>query len=243
MADWSPTGAPYAISERATSSARLEHAYRRLVRLYPRSFRSQNTEEIIAVLLATAREDQWHPSVMEVADLLRGAARMRLGLSGCPRTVLTAVRLMYLGALAEVAVLVTALLSVGRIEAYGRALAIASLGPHPSAAAVRQATAQAATAVGTDLTADVTITVFAAAAWLFFAWGNRKGSPYARSGALIACAAYVAIISLSLSRGNLSIAPAAVIASVVVVAIGVAVNILLLMKPSWPYYQRRAVVQ
>jgi hypothetical protein len=243
MTDWSPTGAPYAISERAASSAQLERAYRRLVRLYPRSFRSENTEEIIAVLLATARADQRRPSAIETADLLRGAARMRLGLSGCPRTVLTAVRLMYLGALAEVAVLVSALLSVGHVEAYGRALAIASLGPHPAAAAVRQATAQAATAVGTDLTADVAITVFAVAAWLFFAWGNRKGSPYARSGALIACAAYTAVITLSLSKGNLAIAPAAVIASVVVMAIGITVNIMLLMKPSWPYYQRHSVAR
>jgi hypothetical protein len=243
MADWSPTGAPYAISERASASAELEHAYRRLVRLYPRSFRSENTEEIIAVLLATAREDQRRPTVMEAADLLRGAARMRLGLSGCPRTVLSAVRLMYLGALAEVAVLVSALLSIGHIEAAGRALAIASLGPHPSGAAVQQATAQAAAVVGSDLTGDVAITVFAIAAWLFFAWGNRQGSPYARSGALIVCAAYVAVTTLSLAKGNLSIAPAAVIASVVVMAIGVAVNILLLAKPSWPYYQRHSVAR
>jgi hypothetical protein len=42
------------------------------------------------------------PSLMEAADLLR----MRLGLVGCPRTVLYAVRLMYLGALAQFGVLV-----------------------------------------------------------------------------------------------------------------------------------------
>src|ERR1700733_2329511 len=100
MGDWSPTGAPFSISERASASAQLERAYRRLVGLYPRSFRRESTEEIIAVLLATAREDQRRPSLMETADLLRGAALARLGLSGCPRTGLYALRLMYLGGLA-----------------------------------------------------------------------------------------------------------------------------------------------
>jgi hypothetical protein len=107
MADCSPTGAPFSISDRASASAQLERTYRRLVNFYPRSFRRDSTEEIIAVLLATAREDQRRPSIMEAADLLRGALRMRLRLSNCPRTVLNAVRLMYLGALAEVALIVT----------------------------------------------------------------------------------------------------------------------------------------
>src|SRR5579862_6240589 len=114
--DWSPTGAPFSISESASTSASLERAYRRLVALYPRSFRRENTEEIIAVLLATSRADQRWPSLLEVADLLRGALRMWLGLSNCPRTVLHAVRLMYLGAVAEVTVLITVLVSAGGIS-------------------------------------------------------------------------------------------------------------------------------
>src|ERR1700761_3644759 len=104
MTDWSPTGAPYAISERASASAELERAYRRLVGLYPRSFRRGNTEEIIAVLLATAR-----------------AALARRGLSGCPRTVLYAVRLMYLGALAQAVELVALVSSASAIQAAARA--------------------------------------------------------------------------------------------------------------------------
>ena len=75
MTDWSPTGARYAISERASASAELERAYRRLVAFYPRSFRRENTEEIIAVLLATAREDQRRPSLVEVAESLKEVGR------------------------------------------------------------------------------------------------------------------------------------------------------------------------
>ena len=56
MSDWSPTGAPFPISEAASACASLERSYRRLVACYPRSFQRENTEEIIAVLLATARE-------------------------------------------------------------------------------------------------------------------------------------------------------------------------------------------
>ena len=55
MADWSPTGAPFSISDRAPASVPLERAYRRLIGFYPRSFRRESTEEILAVLLATAR--------------------------------------------------------------------------------------------------------------------------------------------------------------------------------------------
>ena len=89
----------------------LERGYRRLVAFYPRSFRRENGDEIIAVLLATAASGQRRPDLPESFDLLRGAIRMRLGLSRSPRTVLYAVRLMYLGALTEVGTLAILLLT------------------------------------------------------------------------------------------------------------------------------------
>ena len=79
----------------------LERGYRRLVAFYPRSFRRENGDEIVAVLLATAASGQRRPGLPESFDLLRGALRMHLGLSRSPRTVLYAARLMCLGALAE----------------------------------------------------------------------------------------------------------------------------------------------
>src|SRR5215472_186461 len=92
-------------------SAELERAYRRLIACYPRSFRCENEEEIVTVLLATARDAQRRPGIAECADLIRGAVRMRMGLSRTPYTVLNAVRLMYLGAIAEVGVLITLVLT------------------------------------------------------------------------------------------------------------------------------------
>jgi hypothetical protein len=240
--NWSPTGGPYAISEAASAAASLERSYRRLVALYPQSFRRESTEEIIAVLLATAREDQRRPSLVEAADLLRGALRMWLGLSKCPRTVLAAVRLMYLGAVAEVVVLVSVLVTAGSISSAARSAALRAAGPHVSLPVTQQLLARVTTTVNAELTGYVVIEVVAIAAWVFLAWANGKGSPYARVGAIIACAFYTAVLSSDLMNGNMSYAPVATTAALVVMAIGIASVVLLVMKQSWPYYARQAAV-
>jgi hypothetical protein len=243
MTDWSPTGAPYSVSERASASAQLERGYRRLVRAYPRSFRRESTEEVIAVLLATARADQRHPSLLEAADLLRGAARMRLGLSGCPRTVLNAVRLMYLGAVAQVVVLVSVALSASAIQAAARTVAIRSLGPHPAPAAVEQVVVRTSAVTGLNLTAGATVALFGVACWLFLAWASGRGFPLARAGAVISCAFYSLATILTITRGDLTVAPVAMIASCAVTAIGITADILLVLKPSWRYYEPRPVAR
>ncbi len=83
-----------------TESRRLEREYRRLVALYPRSFRRESEEEIVGVLMATAREGQRRADLAESADLIRGAVRMHRG-PRLPRGVLIAVRLTFVGAAAE----------------------------------------------------------------------------------------------------------------------------------------------
>ena len=241
MTDWPPTGESFPISGPASSSARLERAYRRLVACYPRSFRRENTEEIIAVLLATAREDQRRPSLAEAGDLLRGAARMRLGLTSCPRSVLHAVRLMYLGALAELIALVTLLLSVGRVRSATHAAALRAVGPHASHAVTQQLLARVASTVNVTLIVDVSVMSVATAGWLVLAWANGKGSPLARVGAIVVCAFYAAVTIEGFSEGSTAYAPAALLAaSVAVLAIGIAAVTLLLVKQSWPYYAAHA---
>lgn len=241
MTDWPPTGESFPISDPASSSARLERAYRRLVACYPRSFRRENTEEIIAVLLATARQDQRRPSLAEAADLLRGAARMRLGLTSCPRTVLHAVRLMYLGALAELITLVTLLLSVGSIQSATRAAAIRFAGPHAAPAVTKQAIAKVASILSVTVTVDVVVLSVAIAGWLVLAWANGRGAPLARVGAIIVCALYTTFTIPGLLSGGTRYAPAAPLAaSCAVMAIGIAAVVLLLVKQSWPYYADHA---
>ncbi len=61
-----------------TDSAGLEQGYRRLLRWYPRAFRREHADEMIAVLMAGAPEGQRRPRLAESADLLWSALKMRL---------------------------------------------------------------------------------------------------------------------------------------------------------------------
>jgi len=101
----------------SSESASLERGYRRLLAWYPKWFRLQNTEEILAVLMACAQEGQTRPSLEAAVDLLKGAARMRLRPTpGQPRTVFAAVWLMITGAAAELGVMVTLLATQNEIR-------------------------------------------------------------------------------------------------------------------------------
>ena len=59
-------------------TASLERAYRRVLACYPKAFRQESEQEILAVLLAGAQEGQRWPGLAESAALVRGALRMRL---------------------------------------------------------------------------------------------------------------------------------------------------------------------
>jgi hypothetical protein len=69
------------------SSAALERGYRRLLAWYPRPFRAEREDEILAVLMAGAEQGQRRPRLTETADLIKNAAVMRLfpGRSGPER--------------------------------------------------------------------------------------------------------------------------------------------------------------
>jgi hypothetical protein len=102
-----------------TDQANLERAYRRLLASYPREFRRENGQEILAVLMACAKDDQQRPGLAESADLIRSGLWMRLcpSLRRSTRTVRAAVRLMYAGAAVTILSLIisiTLLAFVGR---------------------------------------------------------------------------------------------------------------------------------
>ncbi|WP_242908984.1 hypothetical protein [Actinomadura terrae] len=56
----------------------LERRYRRLLACYPAEHRAAHGEEMLDVLLSAARPGQTRPAVADAADLLYGAARIRL---------------------------------------------------------------------------------------------------------------------------------------------------------------------
>jgi hypothetical protein len=60
-----------------TNSRRLERRYRRLLGFYPKAFRSEHEQEILAVLMAGATDGQQRPRLAESANLLRHAIFMR----------------------------------------------------------------------------------------------------------------------------------------------------------------------
>ena len=211
-------------------STDLERGYRRLVGCYPRSFRKENEEEILTVLLATAREGQRRPSLGESADLLKGAVRMRMGLSRSPRTVLNAVRLMYLGAVAELSVLIILILTANGIRT-----AALHRYPHDSA--------QVLQAVHVDHIVDLVAIPLAIALWLWMAWANGKGNDWARLVAVSLFALNTLAMIFQLARDTAAVAPAAMIASGVAWAIGLAAITLIMWKQSWPYYERQAALQ
>ncbi|HEY1919018.1 MAG TPA: hypothetical protein VGH27_25885 [Streptosporangiaceae bacterium] len=60
------------------SEAGLERAYRRLLACYPRDFRGEQEDEMLGVLMASARDGQRRPGLPDTLDVLRGALRMRV---------------------------------------------------------------------------------------------------------------------------------------------------------------------
>src|SRR5689334_12563429 len=96
----------------------LERGYRRVLACYPKSFRRDSEDEIVAVLLATAGDGQRRVRLAEAVDLIRGALRMRLRPAGRPpRAVRGAVRLMCAGAAAELAAAVTIIVTAASVKA------------------------------------------------------------------------------------------------------------------------------
>lgn len=55
----------------------LSDRYRRLLRWYPRDHRADHEEEMLGVLMATARPGQARPTLRETGDLIRGGLQVR----------------------------------------------------------------------------------------------------------------------------------------------------------------------
>jgi hypothetical protein len=74
------------------------------------------------VLLACAQDGQQRPGLAASADLIKGAIRMRLRMAGRPpRTVRAAIRLMCAAAAAELAVLISTIVTADSVRsAVGR---------------------------------------------------------------------------------------------------------------------------
>ena len=167
-----------------SDTAALERGYRRILAWYPRSFRAENEDEVLAVLLATAEEGQTRVSPAEAWDLLRGATRMRLWpVAPRPRSVRAAVKLMLAGAVAELAGLITVLVTSGAVRA-----AVAARDPAAMhALMVHQVSAMVGCPIAIGL-------------WVWLASANGKGKDWARITATTLCA--VGVLGAFLDLGS-----------------------------------------
>lgn len=175
-----------------TDQANLERRYRRLLAWYPRAFRRENGQEILAVLLASAADGQRRPGLAESADLISSGLRMRLRPSGprSERTVRAAVTLMYAGAAVTT---LTLILSIVSLAVIGR-----------SAATLRLAgrTQPFSVAVAVGIVAGLVVI----ALWLWMARVNRQGRNWARIvSAVLFGLATLELISFSESQSVLGL--------------------------------------
>ena len=211
-----------------TDSSRLERRYRRVLACYPKAFRRESGEEILAVLLATAHEGQRRVGLAESADLIRAAARMHFGLSRAPRPVRDAVRHMYIGAVLTLAALVTVLVTLGGVRS----------------AAVHDLTAgQWPTVMLTQVGFWLASAPIGAAVWLWLAWANGQGYHWARP-AFVAFFCVLTIVPIfGAGEDALPYTWADMIAATVLWLVGLAAVLLIFSETASPYYQQQPARQ
>jgi hypothetical protein len=214
-------------TSRPEADAVLERRYRRLLACYPRFFRRDSGDEMLAVLMACAKPGQRWPSLAECADLLSSIVRMRLGpgRSSPPRAVTRAARLMRVGAATEIAGLVIALATASSVQS----------------ALVRQhVTFLSGQWHDLLLLFEVGVPV-PCCLWLWLAWANGRGHRWARSAFVAVFGMYTLIVLAKLAAGAATYAPADLLVVGVQWVIGLAVVLLLFSRSADTFYRHRSM--
>ena len=215
-----------------TGPSRLERRYRRVLACYPKAFRRESGEEVLAVLMATAHEGQRRVGLAESADLIMGALRMHFGLSRSPRPVRNAVRLMCLGAVLTLAVLVTVLVTLGGVR---------------SAAAHDLAAGQWPTVMLTQVGPWLASAPIGAGLWLWLAWANGRGYHWARPAFVAFFCVLTVVVFFGLGEGGgedaLPYTWADLIAAALPWLAGAAAALLISSETASPYYQQEPAQQ
>lgn len=207
--------------------ARLEQRYRRLLAFYPRAFRRENADEILAVLLACAQDGQQRPGLAASADLIKGAIQARLRPApGQPRNVRIAIRLMYAGAAVQLAALATIVMTAASVK---------------SAVALRYpGLAVAQHAVSLNLAIDYISVPIGVIVWLVLTRALVRGRNRARAVLAADLAAMTLSVIIAIGQGCVTYAPADLIAGAVEWLIALAACALLFTGASARFYQPRA---
>lgn len=202
----------------------LERRYRRLLAAYPRAFRHENEEEILAVLLACAEDGQQRPGPAAAADLIKGAVRMRLRMAGQPpRAVRAAIRLMYAGVAAQFAALVVYIATLGSVRS-------AVSRRYPGLAAAQHS-------LNVNVTIHWIAVPIALAGWLFLIRALVRGNHWARFGLAIYFAVSCLSLLIAIALESAQFAPADFIAGLAQWIINLAAVVLLFTAASTRYYR------
>ncbi len=206
-------------------SADLERRYRRLLAFYPRKFRAENSEEILAVLLDCAQDGQTRPGPGAAADLLKGALWMRLRPpSTPPRALVAAVRLMLACAFLEFV-----------------ALLYVTAGSFFIRDEIRHAypavTAADWQALASRLTADRIVAPILLVLWLWMALYNSRGNDLARFSYFAFTALMTLLGVVSVADGLFRIAPVAAAIDLAQSVAGLAALVLIFTPRASRYYQ------
>jgi hypothetical protein len=211
-----------------TGPSRLERRYRRVLACYPKAFRRESGDEILAVLLATAAQGQRRVGLAESADLIRGAVRMHFGLSRAPGPVRNAARLMCLGAVLTLADVVTVLVTLGGVR---------------SAASHDLGGGQWPIVMLTQVDFWVASAPIGAGVWLWLAWANGRGYHWARPAFVAFFCLLTMVLPFGLGRDALPYTGADVLATTVLWLVALAAMGLIFSGTASPYYQQEPARQ
>jgi hypothetical protein len=210
-----------------SDSAELERGYRRLLACYPRAYRHDSGQEILGVLMDSARDGQRRPGLAESADLIRGAFSMRLRpRSRLPRAMRGAIRVMCAGAALELVGLVTYVMTAGRVRS-----AMAQRDPAQWHALLIHLTA-------VEAAAPIVIV-----GWLVMAWANGRGYDWARGAFTMFFCLTTASLLFVLGEGGAVYAPAELITTAALWLTELAVIVLIFTKASSQYYRHEPAHQ
>ena len=205
--------------------AELERGYRRLLACYPRAYRQESEQEILGVLMDSARDGQRRPGLAESADLIFGGLWMHLRPGArLPGTMRSAIRIMYAGAVVELAAVITYLVTAGRVRS-----AMAQQVPAQWHAMLIHLTA-------IEVAAPITMVL-----WLVMAWANGRGYDWGRGIFMLFFSLTTASLLFVLGEGGAVYAPAELIATAVLWLTELAAIVLVFTRASNRYYRHEPV--
>jgi hypothetical protein len=170
----------------------LERSYRRWLRCYPRAFRREHEDEMVGVLMSSAHDGQRRPDAAECLDLVRGAIAMRLRprIPHSDRSAFTAIKLMYIGAIVELATAITLVATLGDVKS-----SVVNSDPGLSAASWHAV-------VAGQIDPLVMSAGIAVVFWLWMAWSRGQGKRWPGIVFALFFAANTWSLLSGLSRGS-----------------------------------------